>query len=799
MKLSLKIMLALVLASLFSTLLLLGIFKYQTPIIERTSYDRAEDSAHALIDKIDRNLFERYGDVQAFGANTAAQDPANWRSPTTANPLVAAIDSYMTNYGIYRVSMYLDLSGNVRAVNTVSGKGKPLATADLYNQNFASADWFTSARDGKFLEGKNGLTGTFVKGPYRDASIAKLYGDEGYVITFSAQVKDATGKVIGVWANFADFGLVDDIIAQEYENYKESKLDKTEITLLDSNGLVIGEFYPGQKDNKRRDFSMIGKTNYVTAKYAPAVEGVSGKTGAVVADNFDKQVGESDEQLVAYSRGDGAYDYPGLGWTILLRLDEPQVFASVDELVTGTMQGLIFTVAASLIIAWVLSRVISKRIGNYVTSLERIATGDTSVVIPTSNVEDEISKLYSATESLRHSVEDAYRSKQMMDDMTLNVLAVDVRDNFRLTYMNNAARAMLSGQQAHLSAPVDQLIGHSLDLFKSEGLNLRQIASNAESLPFRTKVKLGTETLDLQISAVRNQQGEYVAAMINWSTVTKQMQLADSFESSVKTVVTEVASSAVQMRGNAERLSTVADETKQRSGVVAAAANTAAQTANQVAAAAEELTAAIAEISSQVQKSSTVARHASTQADSINQSMHLLVDKSNRVGEVIQFITDIASQINLLALNATIESARAGEAGKGFAVVASEVKNLASQTAKATEEIIQQVQSMQDATHEAVRSVGEIITIISEISANTSSVAAAVEEQSAATNEISRNIAHTAAGTQEISQNITLVESGADETGVSSKQVFSSAEELNAHATTLRNKVDEFLEMVRKA
>jgi methyl-accepting chemotaxis protein len=273
--------------------------------------------------------------------------------------------------------------------------------------------------------------------------------------------------------------------------------------------------------------------------------------------------------------------------------------------------------------------------------------------------------------------------------------------------------------------------------------------------------------------------------------------MANNFEMSVKSVVTEVSASASQMRGNAERLSQLAGETKSNSAIVSSSATEAAQTATQVAAAAEELAAAIGEISAQVQKSSGVATQASAQANSINQSMHLLVEKSNRVGEVIQFITNIASQINLLALNATIESARAGEAGRGFAVVASEVKNLANQTAKATEEIVQQVQSMQEATHEAVASVGQIISIIGEISSSTAGVAAAVEEQSAATNEISRNIAHTASGTNEISRSIVAVEQGADETGSSSRQVLDSAKALSEQSAALSQKVDEFLRTVR--
>jgi methyl-accepting chemotaxis protein len=277
------------------------------------------------------------------------------------------------------------------------------------------------------------------------------------------------------------------------------------------------------------------------------------------------------------------------------------------------------------------------------------------------------------------------------------------------------------------------------------------------------------------------------------------LEMANSLESTVKSVANDLSESARQLRNNAERLSALAGDTKQSTSFVSATASDAAQTANHVAAAAEELTASISEISSQVQKASSVSVQASTQANSINESMHMLVEKSSRVGEVIQFITNIAGQINLLALNATIESARAGEAGKGFAVVASEVKNLASQTSKATEEIVQQVQSMLDATHQAVEAVAHIIGIINDISTSTTGIAAAVEEQLAATNEISRNITHTATGTTEIARQIVVVEQGADETGVSSSEVLDLATALNSQATALGNKVNELLVTIRNS
>ncbi len=455
--------------------------------------------------------------------------------------------------------------------------------------------------------------------------------------------------------------------------------------------------------------------------------------------------------------------------------------------------------AVSFLLFLIVSNSISKPIRQVQRTLAAIAEGDTDMDIPASQGKDEISQLYSAAEALRGNVEQAYRLKGMVDDMPTAVMTVDVTDNLKINYFNKASQALMKGIEAHLPIRVDQMMGQSIDIFHKNPAHQRRILADAKNLPHTANIRVAGEVISLTIGAIFNRKRDYIGAMLTWEKITQRAQLADNFEVTVKSVVTEVSASADQMRSNAERLSTLANETKANSGVVSSSATEAAQTANQVAAAAEELTASIGEISAQVQKSSSVAGQASAQANSISQSMHTLVDKSNRVGEVIQFITNIASQINLLALNATIESARAGEAGRGFAVVASEVKNLANQTAKATEEIVQQVQSMQDATHEAVEAVGQIINIIGEISANTASVAAAVEEQSAATNEITRNITHTAAGTNEISRSITSVERGADETGSSSREVLDSAKILSQHAATLNQKVEEFLHMVRNS
>ena len=209
------------------------------------------------------------------------------------------------------------------------------------------------------------------------------------------------------------------------------------------------------------------------------------------------------------------------------------------------------------------------------------------------------------------------------------------------------------------------------------------------------------------------------------------------------------------------------------------------------------MSSSISEISRQVAQSTQIASTAVTEVDGANEKVQGLADAANKIGEVVALITDIADQTNLLALNATIEAARAGEAGKGFAVVASEVKNLANQTAKATEEISSQIGGIQAATDDAVTAIGSIGGTIAQMNEIASTIAAAVEEQGAATQEIARNVEQAAGGTNEVSSNIATVNSAADETGNSAQHMLEAAGDLSEQAKILRAEVDAFLTNIR--
>jgi len=275
--------------------------------------------------------------------------------------------------------------------------------------------------------------------------------------------------------------------------------------------------------------------------------------------------------------------------------------------------------------------------------------------------------------------------------------------------------------------------------------------------------------------------------------------MADEFQNSVGNVVETVSSASTELQSSANSLASTAESTSQRSSEVASAANQASSNVQTVSAAAEELSASISEIGRQMEQSSTISRRAVEEVEHTNDKVRGLANAADQIGEVVGLITDIAEQTNLLALNATIEAARAGEAGKGFAVVASEVKNLANQTAKATEDIGNQVGAIQDATQESVDAIQGIGKIVNEVSDIATSIAAAVDEQRGATLEIARNTEQAASGTDQVTSNIGQVTEAAGETGESASQVLQAAGELSQQAELMRTEVGKFVESIRAA
>lgn len=277
----------------------------------------------------------------------------------------------------------------------------------------------------------------------------------------------------------------------------------------------------------------------------------------------------------------------------------------------------------------------------------------------------------------------------------------------------------------------------------------------------------------------------------------EMLALADGFEASVMEIVNNVSTASGEMESAAQKMSSVAEETTQQATNVTAASEQTSANIQTVASAAEELSASVKEISGQVAQSNRFSANAVLETDKATGEIQGLVEAAQKIGDVINLINDIANQTNLLALNATIEAARAGEAGKGFAVVASEVKNLASQTATATDDITTQVGSMQAATEKAVKAIDGIQSVIKRIDDTSVSISSAVEEQDASTHEIARNVSEVSAGTQEVTSNIHVMNDGAKSTGVAAQGVLKSAQNMSLQSAELRTQLEQFLNKIR--
>jgi methyl-accepting chemotaxis protein len=275
--------------------------------------------------------------------------------------------------------------------------------------------------------------------------------------------------------------------------------------------------------------------------------------------------------------------------------------------------------------------------------------------------------------------------------------------------------------------------------------------------------------------------------------------LTENFDRATSVVLKTVSAAATELQATAASMTATAEETARQATVVSSAAEETTANVQTVATATEELSASIHEISNQVTESTRIVGQAVVEAEETNGKVQSLSEAAQKIGDVVRIINEIAGQTNLLALNATIEAARAGEAGKGFAVVASEVKTLATQTAKATDEITGQVRAIQDATTgsaEAIRGIGSTIHRVNEIS---TAIASAVEEQGAATQEISRSVQQAAQGTQEVSANIVSVSTAAQETGSAAAQVLEASSELAKQAAVMREEVERYIAGVRAA
>ena len=841
-------------------------------------------------DKIDRNLFERYGDVQAFGLNSSVQDRRDWYIKDETSPIVKAMNQYVDTYDIYYLTMLVDMNGKLIAVNTRDDSGKDIQTNDLYGKNYAQESWFRDAIDGRFYESEDGaFTGTVVEHLYVDPQVSKIYGDEGLSLGFTAPVRDASGKTIAVWKNVAKFSLVEEIVYSSYQQLAERGLTSAEITLLDSKGNVILDCDPSTTgvDGIQRDMTVIGELNLAKQGVEPAKRVVAGEVGSI-ADSFHsrKQI----LQAASFAPLSGALGFPGMKWNVLVRAPADVVLATAHQMKTAFYATSGIAVLLILVTSYFLARSISRVIRKTVDSMKAAGQRDYSHKVETGLCSD----LHEMAESLNGmlgSMETfeseavgyegqitAIDRSQAVIEFKLDGTIITANDNF----LKASGYTLDEIKGKHHQLFVDPTYGSSTEYaeFWNKLGNGEFVSGEFPRIkkggtefwvrgsynPVRDRngqpckvVKYATDVTDQVVSKLRQTERDVkVAAYLDNEVAELSMLMASvsagdltrryevspcdadteaSFETfssiagGLNDMCANLAEVIERVAGNASRLSTTstglsatatqlssgARETTNQSATVASAAEEMAtnmrnmsgstehmtSSVNSVAKSVEELTSSISEIARTAEQSSSIAGRASDLTQASNQTIGKLGSAAEEIGKVIEVIQDIAEQTNLLALNATIEAARAGEAGKGFAVVATEVKELARQTAGATEDIRNRIEIIQGSTSEAVRSIKEVGDVIEEVNQTSGTIASAVEEQSILTQGIAQNINETAEQTSAVANGVSESATACDEVARSissvdeaSRQTALGATETQSIGDSLSTLSDELASLV---
>jgi methyl-accepting chemotaxis protein len=371
------------------------------------------------------------------------------------------------------------------------------------------------------------------------------------------------------------------------------------------------------------------------------------------------------------------------------------------------------------------------------------------------------------------------RIQSMMDNMPINVMMADL--DFNIIYINPKSLETLKSIEKDLPIPINRILGNSIDVFHKNPSAQRRILSDPRNLPHKAQIKVGSNILSLLANAIYDKDRKYMGPMVTWDVITDRVTLVQNVSEASRQLAAasaELNATATQLSANAERSTSVANST-------ASASEEVGQGVRTVATNTEEMSASIKEIARNASDASSTSASTLKQAQQTNITITKLGESSQEIGNVIKVISSIAQQTNLLALNATIEAARAGDAGRGFAVVANEVKELAKQTAKATEDITNRITGIQKDSIGAVDAVAAIGVTIERLNGIAGSIAASVEEQAATTNEVSRVVQESSRGVLSIIENVKVVSQASAETLSGANQVLTAAKSLSQLAATL--------------
>jgi methyl-accepting chemotaxis protein len=775
MNLSKKLTFAFVAFGALPTLILSAqIFRGAQTMLDEQG-DRLGDRAVDVGDVLDRNMFERYGDVQAFGANAAVRNRASWYEPTEAkNEIVRAMNKYTELYGLYALMIMTDTQGKVVAVNARDAKGAAIDTRAIYGMDLRGEPWFQAVTAGRyttrqpFASSKNTVAnGTVVGEVIEDRIASAAYGRPIRTIGFSAPVYDGQ-TIIGYWNNRANFDFVGDVLA---DAHAELGADVT-VMLADARGHLL---------DARGPRAPKGGVSLAEDGFVGVKEAVGGGRGSARAE----AKGQDPDLIVGYAHADGAMGYPGTAWSVILSV--PSEIAAADAYAAGRL-GLGITVATLIFVTLgglAIGRRISRPVVAMAESAERIAVGDVELAV-THEGNDEIGRLADAFRGLvgyirassdavaalgRGELGVRIETRSEADKLSRGINGVAESVRYFAGELRRVSDAAADGDLSARVAP-GPLEGDYRTLATSTSAMLDQIL---EPVSDATATLERVAACDLTARIERAYKGDHA-------------RLCDSLNAAVEGLQTAL-----------QHVSRGSEQVKAASGQIAGGSQALAQGASEQASATTETRSMLDEVTETASRNAEnagVARGLTERAVGASsrgaEAMTEMTQAVSRIraavvntAQIMRDINQIAFQTNLLALNAAVEAARAGDAGRGFAVVADEVRNLAQQAKSAahrTEELLS----------ESVRQAERGEQITQSVTATLLDVTETVKKAEGVVREIAEASGDQAERVQGVQRATAQIDHVTHQNAAGAEELSSTAEQLAAQAQELLAMVSRF-------